>query len=497
MADWREQKLLSGGKQSKLDKPIGISAPTSGEKAARSERRQFGMIERTLGRAARRGDIQAAARLADFLDTPGRTAQSGVIRNAEENTLIDQNAAFQREQKGVKLAGGQLPQGQVNPGSQQTRDDVAKLGAASGGVKPENIASEFAKATKGPYAPSGGLPAPSASGVTPSAPAEPTAASDRQPAKDKISEWQRSANTRQNFAKDLLESDLIKSGDVNARKRAEERGKSLGISPAEITAFLNGTPGEINVSGAPKAIPVKDPNSASEKIKAKYAGQVFEDGDIEKARGLKEVSPESRANRDKESQVIGKSAIVADQVKTAADSASAKKDARFKEIEATLESEKAKSALGLRVQQKQTEDYFSDVFANEYYNNSIANNPLKNAFMDRRVTPAQPAPIDYDVFDPDKPNFGQPQPIYQRQYVPNSGRYRGDKRSELFTGKTEGLDSTTRSTKDMDSDTTDILGYDLNRIPSRNELNRTGLSYEQAKRSKITASNRELLDRPL
>ena len=404
---------------------------------------------RTLQRkhrwAVRDGDFQAVAEISGILGKMGVDPTSGGgITDALQQQRIAADRAKNRADKQMQIRGVGVdangkPNVPVNPGNREGAAAVEQ-GAASA-TPPAGTAPAVASP------PSAG---PSATPPAGTAPAASLAAKNGQPLslaqEDNASRARSQASgafgkpfvnefsdSKSKFAADLDRSDLIQNGNPTALKNADARGKILGLRPGEIRAYLNGTPGEFDLTdGAPKAIPVQ--SEEGRRIAEKYAGGL-KPGDAEKAKNLPTtMSPEAKVRSENEQRVIDR----ANEAMAAYDKSEgervAKRDAGFKAAEETEKVALDRSAKAYKVQKKQTEDYFSDLEKNEAYNRSVTSSRLKSAFMDRRVNPEQPAPIDptNTLFDDTKPNYGLEGPVYKSQYVNAGGK-------EVFTGKSQSL----------------------------------------------------------
>lgn len=484
-------------------------------RAANSERISMATtrtMQRQYRRAVRHGDLKAISVLGQEMQGLGvNPLGGGGITSALQQQQIAVDRANGRADLQMKIRGG------LNPGSRadvaavdRGASNITKAGSPQSNIRQSErnrLTMEFRPGIddivpSGPAGSTGaraGDPGQGATGQPQAASAAFSAQTNGQPAGRRLSfdEEERLAQDRvfgkqalnplQQFAEDLRNSPLIQAGDVNAIARANERGATLGLSPSEITAFLNGNPGQIDVSGAPRAIvPVKERDKGSSSlsnISEKYAGLGFQDGDVELAREIARggMSQEAKSRSDKEEALISSVRKTLDDIAVLEKERQIRRDSRFSEIDKNLEGEKAKADRGLKVQQKQTADYFADLAETESYNNSIANNPLKNAFMDRRAYPEAPVPLNYDKFDESKPNFGQDQPLYVSQYRDESINNRGGGTRRVFSGESESLPSlrgfpTMQGAHNLDKRAAALLGTTaakLNQnIPSRREMER-------------------------
>ena len=407
-------RLMSG--RSSLDEPTGskkysLAAPSSAEKAARRERKSNDLIDRNLQRAMRTGSpqqrIAAGKAYQERSSMPGYQ-QGGGIQSFEENQQRDRQTGDRFTAEGLRLAG---------------EDPASVVEAQAGGVKKSNIGKSTANGGTGSNI--GTAPADRSTATTTGALGNGSGSS--------------AANARGALAESSTGGDWVNVGDGSTRPAetapavapevsevgfAADRKLTLNANLARLKAkfekenaakeLANQADSEDQAIGKNK----KDKGSSTvANISEKYAGQGLQDGDLESylaSRGDGQITPEQEArNNSFEEQQKRTRAILAeaDQArKTKTDSLPEK----FKEIDSKTDQTIAMSEKAYEVAKKQTDDYFSDISRNLAYNASSG--PIGRAFLNRRVDPEKPTPINQDTFDPNAPNMGQEQPIYKSVY---------------------------------------------------------------------------------
>ena len=254
-------------KASALDREPGRVGQAEADEARRRQQGQIG-VQRVAARNAKK-----ALRAGDFAawntwnNVAGGTNSN--IRSSPQNRQTAELAVERQTENALNLDSNERG---GNPGSQSDRNQLVDQAT---GLSPANnstgtgdgVLSENAKGSS-----QGGEwvnVEPSATGGPTTSPAAPGASG-----KGKQATWRDNLglDSRQKFAEDLKNSPLIQEGSNDALAKANVRGKTLGLTPAEITTFLNGTPGEIDISGAPKAtLAPLEQKAINEKVTAKFS----------------------------------------------------------------------------------------------------------------------------------------------------------------------------------------------------------------------------------
>lgn len=391
----------------------------------RDERRQALMgraAQREMRRALRKGKSWAIEAASKQEGLPANFAKAGITDSVQEQKVaIDRannRAIIENKIRGGELLptgepnpnfkGNQPPQpaanNQVNPGDKEGANtlerDARKVSQNTSRALQDTSTIESQDPADRDKELEAELPATVTQ--TPAAPAQAaTPAEETLPAPSTTS-------NKGNIRPSLDDEEKA----ARARSTAEEAfGSGEFKMPGVKTTPSTQQP--VNTEGALKAIPVQ--SEEGRRIKEKYKGQVFESGDVDKARNLVGMTPEQKAaslDLDINLEAIRSRQAQDDEYLAGVES---KKIANLKAGEEALAATLKKNEAAYQVQKKQTEDYFADVIENEYYNNSINNSVIKSYTMGRRENPDQPF-IDYDTFDVNKPNFGQKKPIYKRLY---------------------------------------------------------------------------------